>query len=329
MLGHLVEGMRQAGAAVELVHLRQKNIKQCIGCFTCMTRSPGRCMHNDDMSAELFPKWLASDMAVYATPLFHHTVNAPMKTFLERTFPICEPFVERDGRGRWVHPLRQEPPAHVILSVCGFLDESAFQGLSQYVNFLFHGERLAAEIYRSGSEMLTYRKDKLADVLDATEQAGRELVQSMSVSPQTMARIAQPLDDAESLADVTNAFWRTCIEEGVTPRAFEKRGLVPRPGSIEGYMRIMRVGFDAEGAAGVEAVLEFRFSGEAQGWCHFMIRDGTIETGMGGVEKADLTIEAPFELWMDVVTGKKDGAQMLMEGRYRAEGDLSLMRLFG
>ena len=56
MMSHLVEGMRDVGAEVEVVHLHQKKIKQCIGCFTCMTKTPGRCVHNDDMTNELFPK---------------------------------------------------------------------------------------------------------------------------------------------------------------------------------------------------------------------------------------------------------------------------------
>ncbi|MCK5205109.1 MAG: flavodoxin family protein, partial [Desulfobacterales bacterium] len=67
MLNHLVEGMQNAGADVEVVNLREKNIKNCIGCFTCWTKTPGKCLHKDDMTNELFPKWLKSDLVVYAT----------------------------------------------------------------------------------------------------------------------------------------------------------------------------------------------------------------------------------------------------------------------
>ena len=133
---------------------------------------------------------IESDLVIYATPLFHHTVNAPMKIFIERTFPICEPFLVESHSGRWVHPLRHRQPPAVVLSVCGFPDESEFAVLSSYFNFLFHGEneRLVAEIYRPASQIMTQSpyKDKLDDILDATRQAGQELVESLAISPQIL-----------------------------------------------------------------------------------------------------------------------------------------------
>ena len=69
MLNHLVKGMREAGADVEVVDLRKKTVKNCIGCFTCWTKTPGTCIHKDDMTHDLFPKYLACDLCVLATPL--------------------------------------------------------------------------------------------------------------------------------------------------------------------------------------------------------------------------------------------------------------------
>ena len=103
MLNYLVEGMQEAGADVEVVNLHEKNIKNCIGGFTCWTKTPGKCIHKDDMTNELFPKWLKADLVVYATPLYHYTVNAEMKAFIERTLPAVEPFFEQHDN-RTVHP---------------------------------------------------------------------------------------------------------------------------------------------------------------------------------------------------------------------------------
>ena len=338
MLNHLVEGMREAGAEVEVVHLRKKNIKNCIGCFTCMTKTPGQCVHKDDMSAELFPKWLQSDLVVYASPLFHYTVNATMKAFIERTFPICEPFLEQHG-GRTFHPLRHKHPAIVMLSVAGFPEDSVFDQLSSWANYLFgkNGRqpevKLVAEIYRTASQEMIHAKDKLNDILAATRQAGREVVKSMKISPETMVRIKQPIDDFQSVAEIANLYWNTCIAEGVTPKQFERKGMAPRPDSIKSLMTILRVGFNPKGAGDTKAIMQFKFSGEVEGSCYFTIENGTIEARAGTAEKPDLTIEAPFEVWADILTGKADGAQMLMEQKYSAKGDMSLLmkmnQLFG
>lgn len=325
MMTHLVEGMCEAGAQVQVVNLREKNIKYCIGCFTCWTKTPGKCALKDDMTEELFPQWLASDLVVYATPLFHHTVNAPMKTFIERTLPVCEPFLEQNSEGRWIHPLRHEHPAAVILSVAGFLEGTMFSALSHYARFLW-GKKLVAEIYRPAAMAMTrFAPDKLADILDATRQAGGELVESMRISPETMARITQPLEHVEGVRRISNVFWKTCLAEGVTPRTFEQRGMVPRPESIEEFMMIMPLGFNSQAAGDTRAILQFTFSGEVAGSCHFAIRDGGIAARPGTAESPDLTIKAPFDVWVDIVTGKANGAQMLMEGKYEAVGDISLL----
>ncbi len=328
ILGYLVEGMRQAGAEVGVVNLRETKIKTCVGCFTCWSKTPGTCIHQDDMTKELFPKWIEADVCVYATPLFHHTVNATMKTFIERTLPVYDPFQVESG-ARWTHPLRYKYPAAVVLSVCGFPAMSAFGGLSHYVNFLFQQEEggLWAEIYWPGAELMAQvGGEKLKDVLAAAGQAGNELVKSRQVSPDTLARIAQPLyDDLSDSAEIVNHMWRNCIAEGVTPREFSKKGMVPRPDSLKAFMLLMPVGFNPEGAGDTRAVLQFHFTGRVEGACQFTIAEGTIKAEEGVAEKPDLTIKAPFDVWIDITTGKADGGQMFMEGKYTAEGDMDLL----
>ena len=335
MLNHLVNGMREAGAAVETINLREKNIKNCVGCFTCMTKTPGKCVLKDDMTRDLFPKWLESDLVIYATPLFHHTVNATMKTFIERTWPICEPFlVEKEGR--WFHPLRNKHPGVVVLSVCGFPAMSAFGGLTHYVKFLYEAQEkgmLWAKIYRPGAEFMMYRNEKQKDILDATIQAGKELVETHRVSPETLARIEQPLtDNVSDFAKIANCCWKTCIAEGVTLKKFVDEDMIPRPDSVETFLLLMTTGFDPEAAGDIKATLQFEFTGSVEGSCYFIIADGTIKAKEGKSERPDLIIKTPFEVWMDIVTGKADGAEMFMEGKYEAEGNiefLDMSKFFG
>lgn len=333
LLKPLVQGMQDAGARVDVVELRKKKINDCIGCFTCWTKTPGVCVHKDDMTLELYPKWLESDVVIYATPLYHFTMNAVLKAFIERTLPVLEPWIiQRNGKS--THPLRHPHPAVVVLSVAGFLDDDVFDLLSSHMRFLFR-EGLLAEIYRPGAESLDMPPlaEKTQDILEALVQAGRELVEQRRVAEATMARIRQPLGDPQAFAAMANVFWRTCIAERVTPREFVQKGLIPRPDSLETFMGLMAMGFQPETAGDLRAALQFIFSGEVTGTCHFVIDNQRIRPMAGPAEKPDLTIESPFEVWMDILTGKADGQERFMAQKYQVKGDFSLLlkmnQLFG
>lgn len=328
MLNHLVEGMRDAGAEVEVVNLREKTIKNCIGCFTCWTKSPGKCIHKDEMTKDLFPKLLASDLVVYATPLYNHTMNGTMSTFRERLLPAVLPFFEQGEDRKTFHPLRNKVPAVVWLSVCGFPEESEFDVLSDYVNRTCHKDiKLVAEIYRSAAEsmMSPLLQDKKNDILGATTQAGRELVRSMKISPETMARIRQPLVDSQLFAKMGNLIWKTCIAEGVTPKEFKEKNMVPRPDSLENFMFLLPFGLNTEVPGDRKVILQFKFSGDVEDSCYFTIEKGNINAKTGTWENPDLTIETPFHLWVDIMTSKADGQQMFMQQKYKVNGDISLM----
>jgi multimeric flavodoxin WrbA len=320
--------MRDAGADVEVVYLREKTIKNCIGCFTCWTKTPGQCIHKDDMTKELFHKWLESDIVVYATPLYNYAVNATLKVFIERTLPSFEPFFEIHD-GRMFHPLRHKNPAAVVLSVAGMPDEDHFSALSAHVNYLLAtpGRKLVAEIYRSAAETMTspFLREKSNDILDATTQAGRELVESMKISSGTMARIRQPLMDSQTFAKIANLFWKTCIAEGVTPKEFREKNMVPRPDSLENFMLLFPFGLNSEAAGDRKVILQFKFSGDVEDSCYFTIEKGNIDAKTGTWENPDLTIETPFDVWVDIMVGKADGQQMFMEQKYKVNGDISLM----
>lgn len=329
MLSHLVQGMREAGATVEVVNLHKKKVNYCVGCFSCWTKTPGKCIHKDDMTLEIYPKLLACDLLVLATPLYHYTVNAKLKAFIERTLPNALPFLEQK-EGVTGHPIRHEIPSVAVISVAGFPEQSVFEPLSSYVRFLY-GEKLAAEIYRTSAEAMEESggSRKTDDILKATVQGGRELVEGMAISSPTMARIIQPLMDTEALSSIANIFWQTCIDEGVTPKEFKERGMVPRPDSIKTFMAVMKMAFNSEKAVNFRGVMQFTFFDDVKGECFFTIRDGSFRAEEGVAENPDVQIEAPFDVWMDIVTGKADGQKKFMEQKYKAVGDFSILMGMG
>jgi putative NADPH-quinone reductase len=328
LLQSLVEGMREEGAAVEVVALREKKIKYCTGCFSCWTKTPGICIHKDDMSRELFPKWLACDLVVYATPLYYHTINAMLAAFMERTLPAILPFFKQDANGKTYHPVRTRIPANVLLSVCGFPDVAEFDALREFQARTQHPEaRTLAIICRAGASLLTspFLAKRAKVILDATKEAGRELVRTSAVAPETLERIEQPLGSPALFDQMGNMFWQTCIDEKVTPKQFDDRKLMPRPRSIEDFLLMFTYAINARAAGDRPVFVQFKFSGAVPGECYFAVAGRRVNPCAGVCDAPTLVIETPFEVWMDILTRKADGAQMMMEGKYRVTGDLGLM----
>jgi putative sterol carrier protein len=214
----------------------------------------------------------------------------------------------------------------VVLSVAGFPEQSVFDQLKSYANFLFRN-RLAAEIYRTSAERMRPKDNPkpISDILEATVQGGKELVASQRISPETMARITTPLGNFENHASLGNLTWRTCIDEGVTLGEFQKRGMVPRPDSIETFLALMQAGFNPDKAGQSRMTMQYHFTGQVEGDCYIAIEKGEIRSGSGKIENPDLTVRTPFEAWMDILTRKADGAQMFMEGKYTVSGKADML----
>lgn len=329
LLTHLVEGMRKADAEVEVINLREYKVKYCLGCYSCWTKTPGVCRYKDDMSNILLPKFLESDIVVYATPLFHRTFTAPLKTFIERTLPASLPYLESNNE-RTNHPVRGKVPNFVLLSVAGFPEMEEFKLLSDLAQYNFNSNhsKLLAEIYRPSSQVLTNHlyEEATNDVLDAVRQAGQEIIQDGKVTDKTMARITQPLQEKSDMIKMSNMYWQTCIDNKITPKQFEKKGLIPHPKSVEDMMMLMSLAINGpnEKAMEVKAKIQFLLSGEQTGAFYIDIDKGTINSELGEADNAAFTIRTPFEVWRDIMEGNADGAQMLMEGKYQVEGDTDL-----
>ncbi len=93
-------------------------------------------------------------------------------------------------------------------------------------------------------------------------------------------------------------------------------------------MAILPIGFNSAAAGDLKATVQFDFTGDAAGTCHFRIGNGRMEAAAGPAEAPDLSIRAPFERWMDIMAGKADGQRMFLEGKYTAAGDLSRLVRF-
>lgn len=79
-----INGASEAGHSVEKIFLGDKKINYCIACGSCQ-RNNGVCIHKDDM-AEILEKMIEADVIVMASPVYFYTMDAQVKTLIDRTF---------------------------------------------------------------------------------------------------------------------------------------------------------------------------------------------------------------------------------------------------
>jgi len=75
-------GAQQTGHHIEKMYFKDKKIKYCTGCGTCLNGEKP-CPQKDDMP-EVLDKMAAADVIVLATPVYFYTMCAQMKTIIDR-----------------------------------------------------------------------------------------------------------------------------------------------------------------------------------------------------------------------------------------------------
>lgn len=211
ILTPFLEGARHQGAEIDVITLRKRNINQCVGCFTCYAKTPGHCIHDDDMPA-LVERIREADTMVLATPIYLDGMTSPAKTFFDRTVVFLDPHFMEDSMGL-LHPLRWNFPGRMFLvSVCGY------PGLFNFKPLLLHVERIARNLHSEFVGALLrpavfsiHLTRKYPDTIDAimrgVRQAGEELVLTGRVSQNTLDAVAVEICSPEELMKTANAYW--------------------------------------------------------------------------------------------------------------------------
>jgi len=85
------EAGRRAGTLqIDWFCLRDLDIHFCTGCWTCWTRTPGRCAFRDDMEP-ILQNVVASDLCVFLSPVSMGFVTSLTKKACDRMIPIVLP----------------------------------------------------------------------------------------------------------------------------------------------------------------------------------------------------------------------------------------------
>jgi multimeric flavodoxin WrbA len=213
ILDPFLQGMREAGAEVELYYTKKLDINPCQGEFNCWLKTPGKCSQKDDMEM-INQKKDESEIIVLASPLYCDAVTGPMKNLMDRLLPGVEPYIEmRENHCR--HPLREgvKKAKLALVSNCGFCEMDNFdpvithmKAFSKNASMDFVGALLRPQ--GGALRKMAAMGMPLSDIFDAAKDAGGQLVTDGRMSEETLARVSRELIPCETYMQIANDFFR-------------------------------------------------------------------------------------------------------------------------
>jgi multimeric flavodoxin WrbA len=175
LLDEFVKGARAEGAAVDCLRINDFSIAPCRECLACFR--DGRCVIPDDMQ-QIYPRLLAADIVVLASPIFFYGVTGWAKSLIDRSqalwarkYVLHDPSLGKEGKIR----------RGFFISVGGTKGQKVFEGAVLTVKYFFD----AFNTHYAG-ELLFRGVDAKGDIIKQPEalsdafSAGRRQVKEFS-----------------------------------------------------------------------------------------------------------------------------------------------------
>lgn len=98
---------------IKVIDLSALKIHNCVGCFGCWTKTPGRCVIRDD-AVTVYPLIAQSDHVIYVSRIKYGGYDTVMKTMLERAIPVQQAFIHLVD-GECHHVQRSVAPKRAVI----------------------------------------------------------------------------------------------------------------------------------------------------------------------------------------------------------------------
>lgn len=301
---------------IETLNIGSLNIKPCLGCFSCWSKTPGKCCIHDDMQG-VIDKILWADVVVWSFPLYYFGLPGQLKTLIDRQLPMSLPFMctETESGG---HPSRYDMSGKstVVISTCGFYTA---QGNYDCVTSLY--DRLCGKggytaIFCGQGELFRVKElsERTDEYLSWVKKAGQEFA-SDGITGETRGKLDQnlfPRDVFEAMAD---ASW------GVG-----ESGEKEDPSLV--FTRQMAALYRKESWQEHDVVLDMNYTDIGKIYRITLGQRGSrveVEPEDGFADGFTIRINTPFDVWRSIASGEIAGDEALMKHLYSVEGDFDLM----
>ena len=200
-----LEGMSEVSKQeIQLIHVIDKHIEYCTGCFACM-HNGGTCVHDDDMQ-EILEEILASDLLIWSFPLYCYGMPAPLKALLDRTLPLSSMAMRKVGE-RYEHVEQADFSRlrYLMICGCGFPNSRHnFEPAVAQFRLCFPGRHPILTVPESpmfsAPEAAVVTEPRLALV----RQAGKQYAGTGAIDEALIAEIGSPMIPEEQYTAIVN-----------------------------------------------------------------------------------------------------------------------------
>lgn len=316
-----VDGLSRAVPALERrqVEVASLDLRPCLGCFACWRATPGQCCMDDDMAGVL-ESLLWADLTVWSFPLYYFGLPGPLKTLLDRQLPLMLPFMESDALSGG-HRSRFEglSSRQVLVSTCGFYTaQGNYDAVTAQFDRLW-GPGAYTTLFCGQGELFSVPQlaSRTDAYLELVRQAGCQFGAG-GVTDATRAQLAEPLFPRQVYERMADASW------GQSPKGQEVSEALA-------FTRQMASLYNPASYPGQDRVIEMDYNDLGE---RYQLVLGEWDCQVTEPRQAaTMTVHTPFDLWQNIGAGQVSGADALMEGRYRVDGDVSLLmdwkKIFG
>ena len=112
------------GTEIETLELRRLNIRPCLGCLGCWTKTPGKCVQKDDME-KIYAAIERADVIVESFPLYFYGLPGTLKTMTDRCLPYTKAYGWSKGTQHELRDPKMLEKRLVLISTCWHTDRKS------------------------------------------------------------------------------------------------------------------------------------------------------------------------------------------------------------
>ena len=329
--------MKEYGAIEEeYIHVSQKDMKPCLGCFCCWTKTPGQCVYHDDMK-EMIPKLLEADVIIWSFPLYYFGMPSGIKAFMDRMLPMNLPFMSEREDGGSAHPPRYPQMTqvkHVLISTCGFHSkQNNYEGLEKQFEICFgninQGRNFEKILCPEGELFrVPELRKRTNEYLEYVCQAGREYVLYGSITDKTQEQLNELLFPADMFMKMADASWEISDTSQAASAGVASAQNFPSDIQISalGFTKQMAALYNNKSWKKKDIVLEMHYTDLNQTYQIWLLEHGSkVVEDSNQFLPYTARVETPLTVWKDIGAGKLDSMKALIEKKYKILGDLAFM----